>query len=285
MPKRNNAPIFWPLALLCLSVASCSAADTRSASAVLPAGARATSAVAVAGDSPAQFEAALRAAQRAGKTVRYVTVKSTRGADDYSVYAQIVRSEHALLVRAYGRMYVYPLTTAAVIYSASVQTVDISSIPIVDAPAIDAAFSSGTVLGVSATVRKKLCSNCAMVLVRPAHTTVDPTLWHSAKDTWQAHPDYAFWSPSSDSRPLTPDFIVGGGGGSGGCYEVIGSSVINVGPNPSGGCGPQYYYPVGRGGGGGGNPPPDIEETADAIDLLTPEQPGGDTVGFDFEQP
>src|SRR5271154_6849856 len=112
--SRRTASLFTLLALL-TSAVGCAAGNHGGASApAMPASVAepASNAVSVAGLSPSDLEANIRAARAAGKAVRYVSIQTPTGTDDYSVYSQIVRSDNGILVRTYGRIQVYRLATA-----------------------------------------------------------------------------------------------------------------------------------------------------------------------------
>jgi hypothetical protein len=203
----------------------------------------AASAVTVAGDSPEEFQGNLDAARAAGKTVRVVSVARASGADLYSAYAQILRSRASLLVRVYGRIHVYQLDAVKVTYPPGTP-VNITTLPLVETPTIDAALASGAALGASAAVRTTLCRFCDRVLLRSAGTAASSTLWADAKDPWQIAVDYVYWS-----RPSTPVAS----------SQRAKSFLTNCGSNVY--CCPSYeppyvvcgqYYPPSDGGGGGG---------------------------------
>ena len=178
-----------------------------------------SNAVSVAGLSPSDLESNISAARAAGKSVRYVSVQTPTGTDVYSVYAQIVRSDRALLVRTYGRIQVYALATTKLVYSAAPnKPVDVTTLPLVVAPNVDKAFAGNAALGVSATTRAQLCSNCAFVLLRTQSSVqVSTAAWPVAQDPWQLSIDYVFWKPGSDgaiamANKRMPMFGNGGGG-------------------------------------------------------------------------
>ncbi|MBV8368122.1 MAG: hypothetical protein JO036_04190 [Candidatus Eremiobacteraeota bacterium] len=204
-----------------------------------------SSAVTVAGDTPEEFAANLQAARAARKSVRIVAVSARLGVDDYSAYAQIVRSNRALFVRVYGRIHVYDIDEVQISYPPG-NAVDLRRIPLVETPTVDAALASKNPIGATSSLRAQLCPHCDLVLLRPTGTAQSSTLWADAKDPWQKNPDYVYWSPGIDAKlasgqrgaaslvlnPCVPGYICCPGG-----YGYIG---------------PYCYYP----GGGGPGPYP-----------------------------
>lgn len=157
-----------------------------------------TDAVTVAGDTPEEFASNAAAAIAAGKLLRVVRVDTPSGADEYSAYAQVVRSERALLVRSYGRVHAYKLEKTAVEFPVGTQ-INLTSVPLVSAPVIDRSMDANRPAGVNASIRTQLCAHCDLVLTRSPGKAVSVTLWAGAKDPWQKAPDFTFWSPGTQA--------------------------------------------------------------------------------------
>ena len=214
-----------------------------------PAGSRplGLQAVAVAGDTPFQFVANLAAAQSAKKSVRFVSIATPRGADRYSVYSRVVRTQDAIVVLAYGRMHAYPIAGTGVAYSGTTAPVSVTSLPQVNMPTLDGLIESGSSDGLSQGALSNLCGHCSIALLPRAGTKIRPTLWQKKQDPWQVNPDYVFWAPGTDAiASLRPDLIIGN--------NPCALSVEVCCPDGLTYCAPSF--PFGSSGGGASNPQP-----------------------------
>ncbi len=213
--------------------------------------------VAVTGRTPSELKANAQAASERGLSVRLVTIRTPSGSADYSPYAAVVRSEKALLVRAYGRVYAYQLASAKVFYSgAPDHPIEAASLPLVHTPSIDAAFAGDGKVGADTATKAKLCGSCDFLL------GVTKGLWSSAKDPWQVKPDYAFWKPGTDQNIANTrrasSYYYGYYYGYGAYYAPVEIGRVRAKNKPAPlGCdaSQQYCFP-GQGGNPFGNPPP-----------------------------
>jgi len=191
--------------------------------------------VAATGDSEDEVRSSIAAGQAAGQTVRYVSVQSRSQTHVFSPYALVARSDATLIVVAYSRAYVWPLSDIHVSYAGS--PVDIASLPNAALPRVDAAIRAGASKErvVSAAARIAYCFDCARVIDQ--HNRLVAYLAQiGLQDAWQFHPDYVpIQSTASTSNRVHTDFIQ------------------NYGRNPS--CYSRSCYPSTSNGGGGGAPP------------------------------
>lgn len=188
--------------LLALVITACSGSRSVPTGGLAPqANAQTGSAVSVFGDSEAAVLQAAAEAKLAGKTPRYVTVTAPSRSYVFSVYAQLLRSTNALIVRAYGRVYVFPAAQTQVYYSANPSTNASSALPLVSAPGLDALASVG--IPENAATRLIVCPDCVALLMPSNGSETLATRWNGQIDPWQANPDYIPWRPvpSGSSEP------------------------------------------------------------------------------------
>ena len=218
--------------------------------------------VAVFGDSESQLLAQAQAARDAGQDPIWIHVQAPTKEYNFPVYAQLVRNNSALLVRAFGRLYAFPLSGTSVTYGS--QSIDLKQIPLVDTPIIDTwlagrnpgAFKNGNV-----DQKRSVCPDC-LLLVRTKDTIRNITAhWSGKLDPWQMSPTYVAFTPTvgpdNGVPPLgiKPQLIVHGGNSCPNAYNEVynssthtlycyyaGSHYTNYNP---------YQYPGGPGGTGG----------------------------------
>jgi hypothetical protein len=170
----------------------------------------ASAAVAVAGDTPGQFAANLAVARAQQKNVRFVSISTAAGTDNYSVYSPVMRSRDAVVVIAYGRLHAYPIVHATIAYSGYPDPIKPSSLPRVKMPTLNALIKDGNSNGRTAAQLVRLCGHCSVVLMRRPGAPVTANLWNSKKDPWQVNPDYIFWAPGTEviaSNSRRPEFV------------------------------------------------------------------------------
>jgi hypothetical protein len=217
---------------------------------------RGGAAIAVAGDTLEQFAANLAAAKAQGKNVRFVKVATAAGVDPYSVYAQVVRTPYAIVVRAYRQMMAYPLAGTTVTYSGAAEPIEISSLPQVSMPKVDTAVKNGAP-GSSKDVLSRLCGHCVLVLVHGAAEPINAKLWESKEDPWQVKADYVFWAPGTEtisSGQRKSQYIKQTCAYTSDC-NGCGASIQYCFPSQGSYQWP-FYHPPEPTGGGGGAPPP-----------------------------
>jgi hypothetical protein len=223
--------------------------------------------VAVFGDSESQLLAQAQAARAAGQDPVWIHVQAPAKEYNFPVYAQLVRNSTALLVRAFGRLYAFPLAKVSVMYGSG--PVDLKQLPLVDTPVIDAwltgrkpgDFKTGNV-----DQKRSVCPDC-LLLVRTKDTIRNITAhWNGKLDPWQVSPTYVAFTPTvgpdNGVPPLSikPQLVATGGNSCPNAYKQVFNSFTNTlycyyagshytNYNP-------YQYPVGGGGGGGAGSTP-----------------------------
>lgn len=179
---------------------------------------RATSSadVAVVGDSQPALNRGIRSAKKAGKTPVFVTVAGAHRKYHFSPLAQLLRSEKGVIVRAYGKIFVFPKNDVHVVYSLGNQTVAFSELPQVPAPNIEYGlnrfrymkkhnklarqYSAKTV-----AFKQRICPDCAMVETNGAKFAHMATTWASASDPWQASvAQMVLWTPAVAGSSMPP---------------------------------------------------------------------------------
>jgi uncharacterized membrane protein YgcG len=193
------------------------------------------------------------AARTAGLTSVYVTLATKSRSYAFPAYAQFVQTTHALAVRAYGRVYVFPIASITTLVEQST-TYNISALPSVHAPHIDASIATYQKLvatnvanqfsGPNAALKLQLCPDCSEVLLSQATNQLLLRDWHRKLDPWQTSPTYVAYSRRPDScvlvdkgrapkgRDCTGGSSTGSSGGSGGSSNG-GSSTGGTSPSPS----------------------------------------------------
>jgi len=190
----------------------------------------ATLPVAVAGDSEDELRAGIALAIAARKQALYVTVRAARKQYLFSPYAQIVRTATALIVRAYGRVYVFSADNIRnVTYNGYASQLRFDVFPLVNAPWVERSIAHYQRLRASGSARtqfqsgniaKKLqiCPDCAALLLDARKSRNLASSWSRLKDPWQIDPDYTFWraaAPTPDYPQPTPRGDPGSGGDDG----------------------------------------------------------------------
>lgn len=220
--------------------------------------------VAVVGDSEAEVSANIQTAQTLGLSPQYVSIQTSSRSHVFTVYAQVLRSQQAVIVRAYGSVYAFLLSQVNL--SEGGITVRTDSLPLVAAPTIDKFIAEGRQPGdfkYNAAAKLQLCPDCVLMFLELRNA---PTSWAASSDPWQASTTYIAWSPAASGagKPAPPlPAFAGSSYGSGNCrlesnrgQPVRPDCIVCV---SNGGC---YNFgggSGGRGGGGssgGGNPPP-----------------------------
>jgi hypothetical protein len=239
--------------------------------------------VAVAGDTRAEFLANLAAARAAKKTVRAVIVGTATGSDAYSPYAQVVRTREAIIVRAYRRIQAYPIAGTTLSYPDERSRVDVSSLPQVSMPQVDAAIRNGGHGGSTARVLAQLCGNCSIVLNHRGDAPTSARVWGSKQDSWQLKPDYVFWGPGTEaiaSSTRNAKYV------NRNCSMYLASccpaNVEYCYPS-QGSYSWAFYVPPRGGGGGGGGPQPTPDPDASPVPDLTQPESSACPVGWSLD--
>lgn len=206
-------------------------------------------------------------AQKLGLDPKFLMVASGPRRYFFNVYSQALHSQRAVIVRAYGRIYVFAADRVTIAYGT--EPIALTDLPSVRAVQIDAALASGKQPGdfkYGDTARKlALCPVCVELITSRPTVTALSSAWNGILDEWQVSPDYAPWAPQPRGRTLASvrtasyctgcSWSAGGGGstpapqpgsGSGGySYGTGGFSYNPTGDGPSG---------TGGTGGTGGGP-------------------------------
>jgi putative chitinase len=172
-----------------------------------------TNLVAVFGDSQDELlqQIAEATAQKLTPTYITVSVVTTGSAENgrfgrahmnvrrylFPVYAQVLHSQSAVIVRGYGKVYVFNAKKAFVYQAPSSMPIN-DTLPLVDAPVIDATVTSGHfapgvhVHGGYGPVTD--CPDCVLYMTNKYHIVPLAMRW-TAQDPWQIHANYTPWSP------------------------------------------------------------------------------------------
>ena len=157
--------------------------------------------VAVFGDGPKELAARIAEARQARLHPKFVEVVGKQQMYLFPVYAQVLRSNRALIVRGYGRIYVYPLSGVTVRYSGV--PVSIDRLPQVTATLIDHDIAAGKLPGHFNLNRKQkmqLCPDCVELLLYHKDVLQLASAWNGKLDFWQATPDYVPWAPPTPTN-------------------------------------------------------------------------------------
>ncbi len=202
-------------------------------------------AVGIGADTEADLRDGINLATRLGEKPRYLMVAAPTRRYYFSVYAQLVRTQHALIIRAYRRIYVFRIGAVSVTYSGVRQPLLPELFPAVSAPVIESTTATSlpqieqrSQPYAAGRARAAVCPDCVMLLVNARHLQVSH-LWSSKLDPWQVHPDYVFQKVQIAQR--TRDY---------GVEPVCAQSNPNCYCNAATST---CYYPPGYGGSGGGS--------------------------------
>jgi uncharacterized membrane protein YgcG len=215
--------------------------------------------VAAVGSSEEGLAQSIKAAESEDLVPDYLLLRGPKRAYYFSTLAQVVRTDHALAIRDYGRTYVFPIASVSLEYhDVAVAPISAEGLPRVRAPHIEsftAAFSGaddGTTdqfRGQMASFKASLCPDCSEVLISAETNHRLLRDWHAATNSWHAstlavtpyaaHPafipcdtcDPGSSSSSSGSGGGTGGGSAGGGGGGGG---TGGGTVTNKTGTPLG---------------------------------------------------
>lgn len=194
--------------------------------------------VAVMGDTPSEVQSEILAARASGMQPDYITVRIqsqtnvdltgrvinpnsrfakwhglpvTAKADRsyvFPVYAQLLRTPHALIVRAYDAIYVFRLADVSLSFGDMHSAIGIDTLPIVTANYFEKIAASNVSAGsfAAGNVREKeaLCPDCLVLRQVPSVSTAIAANWNSKTDPWQNNPTYTPWH--SGSSPIKPMF-------------------------------------------------------------------------------
>jgi hypothetical protein len=177
------------------------------------------------------------AARAAGLTPVYVTLATKNRSYAFPAYAQFVQTTHALAVRAFGRVYVFPAASVTMLSEQS-RVYDIAGLPSVHAPHIDASIATyqksvaanvaNQFSGPNAALKLQLCPDCSEVLISQASNQMLLRDWHNKLDPWQTSGTFVAFASRPDScvlvdkgrapkgRDCTGGSSTGSSGGSGG---------------------------------------------------------------------
>lgn len=136
------------------------------------------------GHSEAEVLREIAAARAAEVPIRYVVIRTTTRDYVFPLNAQVVRTDSELVVRAYKRMYVWPLNQVRIYYSGASSAYDMSRVPLVHAPDLDRLAAVGRVVHVNANSRMVNCADCDVLLYQPLKPVL-PDPWVHVPDPWQ----------------------------------------------------------------------------------------------------
>jgi hypothetical protein len=210
--------------------------------------------VAVFGDTEDDLRTRIAAAQAAGLQPAYLRLTTGSGDHVFNVYAQMLRSSRALVVRGFGHVYVFRLTDVRGIAYEDTR-VDVSAIPqIVWSGADQAALGTPGRFVYFQPQKTKLCSDCEVLILDAQPLKAQMAQWNGLIDPWQKSPNYVPWAPSPAPGTRHTDgtnhcisgpgytecwvygsgYVPGaGGGGSGGDSLSGGKSTPTPDPPPS----------------------------------------------------
>lgn len=204
--ELERRPLFY-LSCLLAAVVSLSACGGKSLPNSSPLGARNDDA-AVMGDNQAQVKNEIAAARAAGKMPAYVAVHARSRTYVFPVYSQVLRTQQALIVRAYGSLYVFRLSDITLTFGDRNTSVGVDDLPRVKAPALELVAESnrapGAFVAGNDQIKTMLCSDCVVLRVFPKITQQIASKWDGISDPWQTNPSYTPWH--SGSETLKPMF-------------------------------------------------------------------------------
>lgn len=158
--------------------------------------------VSVFADNSDELATRIDAAMKAGLHPKFIQVAAGKRSYLFPVYAQVLRSQRALIVRAYGRIYVYRLNSTHVRYTT--QLVQPSRLPQVTATLIDSDIAAGKQPGqfnLNSKAKLKICPDCTELLLYQPQVLKLASAWNGKLDFWQTDPDYVPWAPTSSAPP------------------------------------------------------------------------------------
>lgn len=152
--------------------------------------------VAVVGDTEADVSANIQTAQKLGLSPQYIGVQTSSHMHVFTVYSQVLRSQQALIVRAYGYTYVFDLNGTSV--SEGGAAIASASFPLVGDAFADKTIASGQQpddFKFNEAVKSQLCPDCVMMVLHPH----PPASWAALQDPWQVSPTYIAWAPAASN--------------------------------------------------------------------------------------
>lgn len=192
-------PLVCVAILFAFAFAACG--GQHASSPVVPKSAAGPLPMAVVGDNEAQLLANAKLIQRAGQHTAYLTVTEPNKSYTFAVYAKFLRSAAALIVRAYGKVYIFPLGQTKIDYSDQHTPIDIADIPQISAAGIDAAIQHGrkpsSFISGQIAQKKALCPDCIALMMDRTFIHHFAAKFHSIDDPWQKARQYAVWRPTS----------------------------------------------------------------------------------------
>jgi hypothetical protein len=193
--------------------------------------------VAVVGDTEAALDANIRAARSAKLDPHYIVVSAKSRDYEFSVYHRVLRSKRALIVRAYKRIFVFPISAVKLRYYPSGNAIRAADIPRLDDGVFDIAVqrymrltqhgrASQVFRPTNRAKKQAICADCASVLISPRKIMHFGKAWSSYSTPWQASPDYVFWRPGTRSgvQIASNEEENAGSSGSSGSSGSVGSS-------------------------------------------------------------
>lgn len=188
------------------------------------------------GDSDGQLMANARSIRASGQNPVYLTVQAPKRTYHFSVYAQLVQAPSLLIVRGYGRIFVYPLSSVEISYDGS--TVLASSLPSATLPGIQK-IANGRQPGVftqgDIQRKERMCPDCvALMGYRPLVRLVFAKL-NGILDAWQESPTYVAFAPTPPPvGPIKPLSIKTMAAGAFSCYFTY-NGFVKTGGSSGGG--------------------------------------------------
>ncbi len=190
---RKHAVATSAAALSSLVVSGCAGGGTSPASP--PAQKHTTSEIVAAyGNSEQELGRVISDAKAVGKIARFVTVMNGAVQHVFPPSAIVARTDHVLIVHAYGHIYVWPLNNVRLLYSGA------GPIPMASLPAVKAPYTDKTVMAIASfashTARlhnaRGECNDC-YVFVGATRSTATAAPQATVQDPWQVQPDYQTW--------------------------------------------------------------------------------------------
>ena len=149
--------------------------------------------VAPIGDNPAQLHSSIQSATAAGKHPVFARISCAGRTYDFSPYAQIVRTAHALAVRAYSEIFVFPSPQASIEFDG--RSLERQTLPEVPAGRAGAELQAG--------------SACDPRVLNAADFADVTDAWNDLRDPWQGSAPLSPWTKGAQldaagNPPRTP---------------------------------------------------------------------------------
>ncbi len=162
--------------------------------------------VGVVAQSQAELLDRIAVAHQAGLAPKYITVAANGNSYVFPVYAQIAKSQNALIVLAYDKLFIFRADSSSVSYSG--RPMDSSQLPTVAMKSTDNIIAKGAAPGTfrygDLDLKRAICADCVALVAQKSNVAILTASWHGIQDPWQTSPDYVAWAPT----PIHP-YVLG----------------------------------------------------------------------------